>query len=547
MKLTFDPLTIEHLGFKMYSHLPNALAELIANAYDADASLVRIELSTLPEPSVTVIDDGHGMSEEDLQNKYLRIGRNRVKEGLKFSESGSRRVAGKKGLGKLALFGIGTKVTIRTKRKHSTVFQVVQLDWNEMLEANGEYEPRTWQEPGSDEDHGTQVTISSLKRSSEIVPIDLAKSLARMFNYVDDDFRLLVLSAESRDPIEVTRELRYSTLEVEAEWVIPDDFLEDNTGALISRLRGRIIASVKPLRQELRGITLYVNGRLANDAEFFGVSESSYAFSYLTGYIEADYLDDLSEDVISTDRRSISWELPEPSALRISLARLLQDVSRRRRDSRKKAQKDRVERTLNVDTDRWVDSIRDDSRAEAVSDVLDAVISPDSALSDSNQKTIIEGLQTIAPEYADFHWRQLHPSIQEACELEYRDRHYLAAIVEGIKRYVKDVRAATGINGDENAVLSGAFSKNPKLDVITPWIELELSNQSKDNIRTSQRELSSGLWTGFRNPITHEERVLLEQEGIFTYQDCLDALSLLSHLRRRIDIKQSVINPSEAS
>ncbi|WP_100467589.1 hypothetical protein [Mycobacteroides abscessus] len=36
--LKFDPLTIEHLGSNMYSRLPNAVAELVANAYDADAT-----------------------------------------------------------------------------------------------------------------------------------------------------------------------------------------------------------------------------------------------------------------------------------------------------------------------------------------------------------------------------------------------------------------------------------------------------------------------------------------------------------------------------
>lgn len=43
LKMTFDPKTIEHLGVKMYSTLPPALAELISNAYDADAGKVILE------------------------------------------------------------------------------------------------------------------------------------------------------------------------------------------------------------------------------------------------------------------------------------------------------------------------------------------------------------------------------------------------------------------------------------------------------------------------------------------------------------------------
>ena len=35
--MRFDPNTIEHLGVKMYSQIPTAIAEMIANSYDADA------------------------------------------------------------------------------------------------------------------------------------------------------------------------------------------------------------------------------------------------------------------------------------------------------------------------------------------------------------------------------------------------------------------------------------------------------------------------------------------------------------------------------
>lgn len=51
LKLSFDPRTIDHLGFKMYSRLPNAVAELIANSYDADAAHVDVEVDTSGTPS----------------------------------------------------------------------------------------------------------------------------------------------------------------------------------------------------------------------------------------------------------------------------------------------------------------------------------------------------------------------------------------------------------------------------------------------------------------------------------------------------------------
>jgi HSP90 family molecular chaperone len=75
LRMSFDPHTIEHLGVKMYSILPNAIAELIANAYDAEAEVVEIELKDDErEKSISVIDDGVGMTFEEVNDKFLRIG-----------------------------------------------------------------------------------------------------------------------------------------------------------------------------------------------------------------------------------------------------------------------------------------------------------------------------------------------------------------------------------------------------------------------------------------------------------------------------------------
>ena len=43
-KLTFEIAIIEHLGLNLYSEVHSAISELISNAYDADASFVRVQL-----------------------------------------------------------------------------------------------------------------------------------------------------------------------------------------------------------------------------------------------------------------------------------------------------------------------------------------------------------------------------------------------------------------------------------------------------------------------------------------------------------------------
>jgi hypothetical protein len=47
--------------------------------------------------------------------------------------------------------------------------------------------------------------------------------------------------------------------------------------------------------------------------------------------------------------------------------------------------------------------------------------------------------------------------------------------------------------------------------------------------------MSAGMMSGVRNPIAHEEISELRDSRLFTENDCLDMLSLLSHLFRRLD------------
>ncbi|AVX26970.1 ATP-binding protein [Pseudomonas syringae pv. atrofaciens] len=112
-QLNVDPRILELLGPNLYTNIYYVLAELIANAYDADAKNVYI----IANPDdIRIEDDGHGMSYEkgDI-TKYLNIaGVSRVKETDSFSKSGTRRKMGRKGVGKLAALSVSENVDILT-------------------------------------------------------------------------------------------------------------------------------------------------------------------------------------------------------------------------------------------------------------------------------------------------------------------------------------------------------------------------------------------------------------------------------------------------
>ena len=116
--------TIELLGTQMYKHRAPSIAELVANCWDAGAKHVWI---TVPEEDrydptesvVAIMDDGEGMDESMVQDRYLVVGRNRRSE-----DGGSnhgRKMMGRKGIGKLAGFGLAKRVTVITWTKATTM------------------------------------------------------------------------------------------------------------------------------------------------------------------------------------------------------------------------------------------------------------------------------------------------------------------------------------------------------------------------------------------------------------------------------------------
>ena len=80
-EMKFDIGTIKHLGLQMYSTLPPVIGELVANAWDANATRVEIIIPDEPidqkRSEIIIEDNGIGMSDKDVREKYLRIGRDR--------------------------------------------------------------------------------------------------------------------------------------------------------------------------------------------------------------------------------------------------------------------------------------------------------------------------------------------------------------------------------------------------------------------------------------------------------------------------------------
>ncbi|WP_203230045.1 ATP-binding protein [Azotobacter chroococcum] len=116
-EMTVDLNVLKHLGINLYSNIAAVLTEAVANAWDADASSVQIRVAPNNE-WIEIEDDGIGMSVDDLNGKYLRVGYRRRDEdtehGCKTAKG--RPVMGRKGLGKLSLFSIANVIEVQSAK-----------------------------------------------------------------------------------------------------------------------------------------------------------------------------------------------------------------------------------------------------------------------------------------------------------------------------------------------------------------------------------------------------------------------------------------------
>ncbi len=157
---------LDELGRGTYVSYTRALKELLSNAWDALATDVQIKIAD-DLSAITVLDDGVGMSEDDIRERFLRIG------GTGSSghhTRGERRLIGHKGIGALSVIPICKEVRVLTTKKGSSERVEAVLDiqrilevakQEEDLESHYRYELHKWADEKKDS-HYTFITLSDL-------------------------------------------------------------------------------------------------------------------------------------------------------------------------------------------------------------------------------------------------------------------------------------------------------------------------------------------------------------------------------------------------
>jgi hypothetical protein len=323
--MTVDLNVLDHLADGLYSSVAAVLTETVANAWDADATEVRICLD-VGQDRIEILDDGLGMDGDSINERYLRVGYRRRDEG-DLTPLG-RNVMGRKGIGKLSLFSIADLIEIHTQPEGGVPagLKIITHELRQAMEdKRSEYNPAPVpvSENALPNGHGTRITVSSLKQSRlrETNPAALRRRLARRFSVINKDFRVFV------DDVEVTTTDREDLRFVEYLWHFGEKVIDtsscesmkkssklsDRSDAWDARWRvGGWIGTVdKPRRLatpegNLNSVVVLARGRLVDEDALPRIAGAEFYTKYLTGQVQADFLDDSQiSDIVTSNRQSV--------------------------------------------------------------------------------------------------------------------------------------------------------------------------------------------------------------------------------------------------
>ncbi|NMW32756.1 hypothetical protein HKD42_11850 [Altererythrobacter sp. RZ02] len=334
-KLKFAHNVIEHLGIKLYRNKTgNVLAELLANCWDADATWVDILIDPAGGDNgngcIAIFDDGSGMDFQLIKDHYLHVGKPKRRKPNERSPGG-RRPMGRKGLGKLAPFGIARIVDVVTIKAGLINWFTLDLETILKKGSDGSYPP-VFQEQdlalmssaagddeyvaskvnefrerliAEDKDSGTAIFLRSINANQFPQRPEVAQDLGARFTVVllRDDFVVRVND----------QRLTHAEALPEFEFRIPE-----GDGTSIEMVEGKEVkfwvgfVERAEWSSDEAGVGVFAHGKIAQARPYFFNKKGKEVFQrYLYAVVEADWLDEAENDLISTDRTSIDWSVDE--------------------------------------------------------------------------------------------------------------------------------------------------------------------------------------------------------------------------------------------
>lgn len=355
-EMIISRLTVDKLGVKLYDKVSAVIAELISNSYDADAEKVVVHapmgqyLATKAGGSISdkgfeirIEDDGTGMTPEEMQEFFLVVGAERRTDPRRGSTSRiyKRKVMGRKGVGKLAPFGICKVIEVissgmgqgeeeRQKADESGYLTAhVILNYDDIIEENDEpgkpYRPAAGKyDDERREERGTTIILRNFNHR-RVPDFDvLLRQIAQRFGIPSRNWKVVLKdniksnsTGREIERFDVTTMPNTRITFSEGKVTGPEGETMDDLQSGFEQdgefyqVNGWIAYSKEPYKDDLMaGIRIYCRGKIAAQTSVFnrkaGFTGEHNVRSYLVGELHADWLDE-KNDLIQTDRRDVLW------------------------------------------------------------------------------------------------------------------------------------------------------------------------------------------------------------------------------------------------
>lgn len=381
-EMTMNLNVLNHLGIRLYSNIPAVISEVVSNAWDADAENVKIEIK---DGLITIIDDGHGMTIEDINKRYLNVGYERRKdEDHAITPKHKRKVMGRKGIGKLSLFSIAETVELQTMREGGkNGFLMESQEIKKQIESgNAKYFPKEISSENlAIKSNGTIIILRGLKKSIGRAEDALVKRLARRFSVIGDENKFKVsvndkpIAVTDRDYFHKLQYLWYFGKESESYVKLcKKDRLQNsekrnNTltgGHIVKGWIGSVETSgdLKDGDDNLNKIVIMVRGKLAQEDILEDFADGGMYTKYLIGEIHADFLDDDDkEDIATSSRQKIIEDDDRYIQLKSWIREELKNIQRSWTDLRNESGKKKA--LENKAIKNWFEGLKGDNKKQA--------------------------------------------------------------------------------------------------------------------------------------------------------------------------------------
>jgi hypothetical protein len=233
-----------------YKSTESALKELIDNAWDAEATIVKITLPTqMKSDSIIIIEDnGMGMSTLEVENDYLRIARDRISiKGNKTSRM-QRTIKGRKGIGKFAGFVTAHNMNVETIQNN--ILTRFSIDKDLMIKQVEELDKFNLELYSSNtiKENGTRITLTELDLCLLTPSADRLKELLILDYWRENSFDIYIndvkLEVSDIGGVSYKYTTKYQDIgEVMLDFNITDKDITNKRAGIILRVGGKIVGS----------------------------------------------------------------------------------------------------------------------------------------------------------------------------------------------------------------------------------------------------------------------------------------------------------------